>query len=344
MVSQEKVSVIVPIYNVEPYLHQCLDSIIAQTYKNIEIILINDGSLDQSGVIADEYKARDGRIKLIHQKNGGLSDARNRGMEEATGRYTMFVDSDDWLNKTMIETMLNTCINTGADIVQSAFYYAYPDRLLIDRRYLKREQHMITLNKQELMEELVKNRYVKNFAWGKLYKTELIKEIPFKRGVLFEDVFWAHLVMHEVEVYVVLSDAFYYYRQRDDSIVASYSIKNLDILKGLKERHVFLQEYYDYLVLASYKNLLETHLVHYELLERHKEKDVDKLHRQEIQDFIQVNYKKLKKSVKDEPSLRRQLYLFSIHPYLNRGFLGMKSILRRINILPEKDGLEQVNI
>lgn len=344
MLRKEKVSVIVPIYNVEQYLRECLDSIMAQTYKNIEIILINDGSLDQSGAIADEYKEKDKRIKLIHKENGGLSDARNQGMREATGEYTMFVDSDDWLNTSTIETMLNACISLGADVVQSAFYYAYPNKLLIDHRYLKKKEHLITLTKQELMGELVRNHYVKNFAWGKLYKTELIKDIPFKKGVLFEDVFWAHQVMHHVQKYTILHDAFYYYRQRDDSIVASYSIRNLDMIRGLKERHIFIKRHYATLTSESYKNILKMNLIHYDLLEKHNDKDMDKSHRKEIQAYIQTHYENLKQSAIDEPNLRRQLFLFSIHPHLNRGFLRLKSILRRMKVLPNPVELKQVNL
>lgn len=344
MVLKEKVSVIVPIYNVEQYLRQCLDSIIKQTYKNIEIILVNDGSPDESGAIADEYKAKDERIKLIHKENGGLSDARNQGMKEATGEFTMFVDSDDWLNLSTIETMIHTCLHLKADVIQSAFYYTYQDKLLIDRRYLEKSKEPITLNRQELMSELVRNKYVKNFAWGKLYKTKLIKDIPFKKGVLFEDVFWAHQVMHRVKTYAILNDVFYYYRQRDDSIVSAYSPRNLDMIQGLKERHTFIKRHYTTLTSESYKNILKMNLIHYHLLQRHKEKDADKMHRKEIQFYIKSNYEKLKQSVMDDPHLQRQLFLFSIHPYLNMGFLGMQKILRKIKVLPNPVELEQVNI
>lgn len=343
MTQTKKVSVIVPIYNVEIYLRQCLDSIIKQTYRNLEIILVNDGSLDESGKIADAYKAKDERIKLIHKENGGLSDARNQGMKEATGEFIMFVDSDDWLHLSAIEIMLHTCLRLKADVIQSAFYYAYPDKLLIDQGYLGDSHKPTTLNRQELMGQLVRNKYVKNFAWGKLYKTEIIQNLPFKKGVLFEDVFWAHHVMHRVTTYALLNHPFYFYRQRDDSIVSSYSSRNLDLIEGLKERHIFVKRHYAALTSESYKNILKMKLIHYYLLQKHKEQDAKHIHRSKIKSYIKKNYLNLKQSVSDDSHLRRQLLFFSIHPLLNMVYLGMGKLLRRVKILPNPVELKQVN-
>lgn len=117
----DKVSVVVPIYRVEKYLNRCIDSILNQTYRNIEIILVNDGSPDRCGSIAEEYAANDSRIKVIHKENGGLSDARNAGMEKVTSKYMIFVDSDDWLAANAIDILLSTSKKYKADVVQSAF-------------------------------------------------------------------------------------------------------------------------------------------------------------------------------------------------------------------------------
>src|SRR5690625_4114525 len=234
MFQKRRVSIIVPIYKVEKYIYRCVDSILQQTYSNLEIILVNDGSPDNCGEIADDYRNKDTRVKVIHKLNGGLSDARNKGMELVTGEYVMFVDSDDWLDKNTVEIMVNNSLNFKADVVQTAFYYAYDDKLLVDNRYYKESDPSVLLDNKALMYELVKNEKVKNFAWGKLYKTKLIKDIPFEIGVLFEDVFWAHQVMHQVNSYLILHEPLFYYYQRDDSIVATYSPRNLDIIKGLK--------------------------------------------------------------------------------------------------------------
>lgn len=344
MLQDKKVSIIVPIYNVEQYLHRCVDSLLGQTYSNLEIILVNDGSPDRCGLIADEYQAGDSRIQVIHKENGGLSDARNVGMKEVTGVFTMFVDSDDWLDKEAIEQLVHHSVVYKADIVQSALYYAYEDKLLIDNRYYQVNDPPVQLNKRTLMYELVRNEKVKNFAWGKLYKTNLITDIPFMEGVLFEDVFWAHQVMHKVDTYLILHKPLCYYYQRDDSIVTSYSPRNLDIIKGLKARHRFIEAFYKELTLESYQLILKTCLIHYNLLVAHRKKDKEHIHRLEIESYIQENYDTFKEAVKHDKQLSRQLYLFSLHPYFNIGFLGIRKFLRKIKILSRPRGLEQVNM
>lgn len=344
MLQAKKVSIIVPIYKVEQYLRRCVDSLINQTYSNLEIILVNDGSPDQSGLIADQYQEMDARIKTIHKENGGLSDARNVGMKEVTGEFTMFVDSDDWIANDAIEKMVDHSLKYQADIVQAAFYYAYDDKLLIDNRYYQPTDKPTMLNNQSLMYELVRNEKVKNFAWGKLYRTNIIKDLPFMKGVLFEDVFWAHDVMHQVNHYVMIHEPLIYYFQRDDSIVAAYSPRNLDIIKGLKARHHFIEQFYPELINESYLLILKTCLLHYNLLVANRQQDKNKLHRWKIELYIQNNYGIFKEAVQDDKDLHRQLYLFSLHPYINISFLACRKILRKIKLHSRNNGLKQVNI
>ena len=314
----QKVSIVVPIYNVEKYINRCVDSIINQTHKNLQIILVDDGSPDNCRKIVDEYAKQDSRIEIIHKENGGLSDARNFGVRKITGDFTLFVDSDDWLDKKMVETMVSTINKFNADIVQAAFYYAYKDHLLYDDRFYKEDSEPVIYNNNELMKELVINDKVKNFAWGKLYKTSLIKDIPFKKDVLFEDVFWAHNVMKNVNKYVIIHKPLCYYLQRDDSIVATYSIRNLDILKALKERHKFIESNYKELKDKSLNLILRTSIVHYNLLVMNSNKDKNGIHRKEIKKYVLENYKDLKKSINDdEKDLKNQLILFKLWGPLN---------------------------
>jgi glycosyltransferase involved in cell wall biosynthesis len=341
MLLNKIVSVIVPIYKVEKYLTRCIESILKQTYKFLEIILVDDGSPDRCGNIAEEFAKSDDRIKVFHKENGGLSDARNYGMKFAKGDYTIFVDSDDWLAENMVEQLMAASVKYQAEVVQSAYYYAYDEYLLFDHRYYSMESPPVVL-KQTLMYELVKNERVKNFAWGKLYKTSLIKNIPFKKGVLFEDVFWAHKVMDKVDTYVLINQPLYYYFQRSDSIVASYSLKNLDIIKGLKERHEFIVKNYQHLTDDSLKTLLEANLIHYHLLLRNKKKDKGGESRREIQHFLNKDYQKFKKAVSKDQSLKKQLLLFRIHPYFNVLFLLFQKILRKSKLISQPAGLERV--
>jgi glycosyltransferase involved in cell wall biosynthesis len=338
------VSIVVPVYKVEKYIHRCLESILNQTYTNLEIILVDDGSTDKCGEILDEYGKIDNRIKVIHKENGGLSDARNVGMQHVTGSFTLFVDSDDWVDIKMVEEMMNISRFCKADIVQSAFYYAHKDCLFYDNRFFSKSDPHVILDNSSLMYELVVNKKVKNFAWGKLYKTNLIKDIAFEKGVLFEDVFWAHQVMHHVNTYVIIHKPLYYYYQREDSIVASYSPRNLDILKGLKQRHTFLEEHYKGLMEESYKVILETSLIHYNLLFANRKKDKDGFYKQEIQTYINKHFDVFIKATKDERQLKFHLIMFRMHPALNILFLFIKRILRKLKVIPQPLGLERINL
>ncbi|MGM8212341.1 glycosyltransferase family 2 protein [Virgibacillus sp. W0430] len=340
---KEKVSVIVPVYQVEKYIRRCLDSIVNQTYSNLEIIIINDGSPDRCGEIAEAYKQKDDRITVIHQKNGGLSAARNTGMEYATGVYTLFVDSDDWLDLAMVQTLISAAHTFKADVVQAAFYYAHPGHLLLDERYFKQIDPPVVLSRQTGMKELVINEKVKNFAWGKLYKTALIQDIPFTEGVLFEDVYWTHHVMDRVDSYVLLHEPLYYYRQRDDSIVTTYSVRNLDIINGLKERHAFIEKKYAWLTNESYKLLLKTSLYHYYLLVFNKEKDTIGIYRNELKAYIKEHMANLKTAVKNDRDLSRQLQLFSFHPYANLVYLAVRKLWRKVSVADQPKGMRQVN-
>ncbi|RKD23170.1 beta-1,4-galactosyltransferase [Ammoniphilus oxalaticus] len=339
-----KVSLVVPIYKVEQYLAQCVESILRQTYPNLEIILVNDGSPDNCGHIADRYAALDPRVYVIHKENGGLSDARNVGMQRVTGDYVLFVDSDDWLDEKMVEEMVNKSLSYEADVVQSAFYYAYDDHLLYDNRYFSREDEPLVLDRQRLMKELVINEKVKNFAWGKLFKTNLARDIPFKKGVLFEDVFWAHQVMHRAQTYVILHQPMFYYRQRKDSIVATYTPRNLDYLRGLKERHSFIASHYQELSAQSYKNILNASLIHYNLLFLNKEQDKGGALRREIQNYVKNHHQQLKKAAKNDNGLSRQLTWFVIHPNLYLVYNVVIKGLKKLKVISQPSGLERINL
>lgn len=337
-----KVSVVVPIYKVEKYIHRCVDSILEQEYKNLEIILVNDGSPDHCGEIAERYKASDRRIKVIHKVNGGLSDARNHGMKHVTGMYTIFVDSDDWLEKNMIAYLVTCSQKYAADVVQSAFYYAYDDKLLVDKRSGPSNDKPTMMDNKQLMHQLIVNQKVKNFAWGKLYKTELIRDIQFKKGVLFEDIFWAHRVMKRVNTFLLTSKPLYNYYQRNDSIVSTYSIKNLDMVRGLKERHHFIEKNYSELINESYKAILKASLIHYNLLVLKRNLDKDGTYKNEIKTYLYENRLHFENAVINDKSLARQLNLFLLSPYLNITYLGLRKTLRKLKILSPPEGLRRI--
>ena len=177
------ISVIVPIYKVEKYLHKCIDSILAQTYTNLEIILVDDGSPDNCGKICDEYAAKDSRIKVIHQPNGGLSAARNAGLDIATGDYIGFVDSDDYIAPDMYEKLYNALVKNDADMA-ICDYQRFGNELPYDEMSLTTE--VITgLQAMEKQNTVINCSFV--VAWSKLYKSFIFSNVRFPVGKINED-------------------------------------------------------------------------------------------------------------------------------------------------------------
>ena len=157
------ISVVVPVYNVQPYLAQCVESIRSQTFCDLEIILVNDGSPDECPKLCDEYAAKDERVKVVHRSNGGLSEARNAGVKVAGGEWIYFADSDDWLDTAAIQKLYNFAIANDCDVVQGNMYYAYSDHLLY-RKAARCERKANILSRDEAMRALIVNDRVKNFA------------------------------------------------------------------------------------------------------------------------------------------------------------------------------------
>lgn len=236
------VSIIVPIYNVQQYIHRCLDSIINQTYKNIEIILVDDGSPDRCGEICDEISLKDSRIKVIHKINGGLSDARNVGLDNATGDYICFIDSDDYIEYDYIESMLNKAIKYSADLVVSNFKYVYEDGSYKD--YIFNYDDAL-IDSKKAMDILVSNQEYLPLvvAWSKLYSKNLFDDIRFKKGIIHEDEEIAHKILDKSANILLTNKVLYNYVQRSGSIMSEASVlKSIIICDILEERYNFLLE------------------------------------------------------------------------------------------------------
>lgn len=230
------VSIIVPIYNVELYLNECLESIINQTYTNLEIILVNDGSKDSSGIICDTYAAKDKRIKVIHKINGGLSNARNTGILESNGDYLVFIDSDDyWSNKEFIQKLIDK-INfhdIKPEIVLFNFtnYFEKHKKFKVDGRNFD-----INLNNYssilEKLEILVKNNIFTASACFKCFKSSFVKDNQFffKPNIYCEDVEWTGRILLKVKYLELLNDSNYIYRRRNGSITTTIGKRNINDL------------------------------------------------------------------------------------------------------------------
>lgn len=279
------ISVIIPIFNVEKYLKRCVDSIINQTYKNLEIILVDDGSTDECPGICDDYAKKDGRIKVIHKENGGLSDARNAGMKTASGEYIGFVDSDDWIDlqtySLVLQKMFDTQSQIGAfNIISVSDGDFSPD--LSDK--------FEVLDSQKAIENTIDNVKVKTVAWNKLYHRSVLKDLSFKIGRLNEDEFFTFYALDKAERIVYLYRQCYYYYQRPDSIMGSYSIKRLDMLDGVRERMNFTKEHYPEIYPKAKLSFCGCCVFQYQKLLRNKKVDKYKEGKQKI--------KKLRSTVK----------------------------------------------
>ena len=235
----ELISIIVPIYNVEKYLRMCLDSIEQQTYSNIEVLLINDGSPDASGEICQEYVARDSRFHYFEKENGGLSDARNYGIERSNGKYITFVDSDDWLELTYVEDLYQAAIRNDADTVVSHFtIYNESDRNyyvhIWDDYYEK------TYTGEELVLELPSlesEGYVFTTSWGILFNQKLFNNIRFPKGKVIEDSRTNYKLFFKSEKITYIHKEIYYHREGIKSICSNITEKFLtDVLECLLER------------------------------------------------------------------------------------------------------------
>lgn len=265
----EQISIIIPVYNVEKYLPECIESVLHQTYKNLQIILVDDGSSDSCSAICDEYAQKYGFIIAIHKENSGLSDARNTGLCYATGEFVYYLDSDDYIEQNTIELLVECQERTQADVVFGNYYYTFPDYETIADTFYQEET---ILNNYEAMAALV-NGKIQTFAWGKLIRTEIAEKYLFPKGKLFEDHYWTHFAFGDAKRVAIISQPLVHYRQRNNSISYTFNLRRLDVLEGWLNRKVFLEEKYPELVDVCMKQYAERYVeVAWLVLTRMKQK------------------------------------------------------------------------
>ena len=216
----ETISVIVPVYNVEDYLEECLDSLLAQTHENLEIILVDDGSTDRSGSICDRYGKMDSRIRVLHRENGGVSAARNAGLEAATGQWIGWVDSDDWVERDMFAFLLEQALGHGADIAVSGRFEEGRTTGFFGRR------EKTLLDREAALRLLLEEDGVDNALYDKLWNRELFRDIRFPLGKTYEDLAVVWQLFARAERVVLLPEQKYHYRYRRGSIMGNVSLPN----------------------------------------------------------------------------------------------------------------------
>lgn len=280
--SQEKalISIIIPVYKVEKYLEKCIQSVINQTYENLQIILVDDGSPDNCGKICDEYAKKDHRIEVIHKSNGGLSDARNKGLEIAKGEYIGFVDSDDYIEADIYEVLYNLLKQYNADVSICNFYTVSQGKIAIKNV----DSGIKEYTRIEILKEILLDNDIQSYAWNKLYKRELFGEIKYPVGKKYEDIGTTFYLLEKCNKVVVTGKPEYYYINRQDSIVNNVTETTItDYIELIMQRYDYIEE--NIKELSSYnkdylKRILKT-----------AEQDIKSL--KEVGDYTKKKYEEL---------------------------------------------------
>lgn len=244
MEEKDKISIIVPVYNVEEFLPRCVKSILKQSYKNIEILLIDDGSTDESGTLCDNYANNNTNIKVYHKKNGGLSDARNYGIEKATGKYIAFIDSDDYVAEDYCKILYNNLIKYEADI--SICSFVKTDGKNDNIGEIKEQIKTYTgIDKQKNI--LNHMNTITTVAWNKLYRKEIWNNLRYPKGKINEDEFVVHYLMYKAKKVVYTNMILYYYYQRSNSIMKKkFSSERFDVIDAFQDRWQFYKKHEEY--------------------------------------------------------------------------------------------------
>ena len=238
--SHPLLTVIVPCYNVEKYINKCITSIAGQTYTNLEILLIDDGSTDQTGKLCDAWQGKDNRIRVIHKQNEGASYARKTGVEKATAGYVTFVDADDWIDKNMYADMMTTLLSTNSDIANCNFCMVYDDGRM-KHRDNERDATIKTMGRIESMIMYLEDHEWRTSFGTKIFKKKLFDHVEFPKGRVMGEDMIIHNLFHQVSQSVFLNSEYYFYFNRNNST----SRLQGDTRKDLKNRSDFSDAYYE---------------------------------------------------------------------------------------------------
>lgn len=244
------ISIIVPVYKVEKYLDKCISSIVGQTYRNLEILLVDDGSPDRSGEICDTWAAKDSRIQVIHQQNAGGGAARNVALDRARGDLIGFIDSDDYMAPDMFEHLCGL-LGQGADIAECGYLDVFDDNAVFDGNSGVR-----TYTAQEAMAEHLRDRIFRQLIWNKLYRREVIGDIRFPVGTRIDDEFFTYRVLGNAKKLVRSEKVCYAYRQLGSSVMHSMSAqKRLQAVEAKVQRQGYIEKKFPELADLSMKDL-----------------------------------------------------------------------------------------
>lgn len=325
MKEEKKISIIIPIYNVEKYLPACVESILQQTYKNLEIILVDDGSPDRCPVICDDLAQKDDRIRVIHQKNKGLSGARNTGIENARGDYLIFVDSDDTVEQTLVEELYTYAEKWNCAIVACGRNYIFEDGQIVCK--IAHDESKV-YGFEEAMQEMNSFRLFDMSAWAKIYRRELFEDIRFPEGKLSEDYYIMYKLFDKAQTIGYVAKPLYNYLQRQSSISRNKKI-NHDFADAAKKQMEFLDDKYPQMSVLGHTAYASANLTVYDFYLKNGVKcPKDKL--LEFKKTVRNNLVYIRKNKNISKAKRIQFELFDKCAVLYKGVFVLYRKIRRV--------------
>lgn len=290
----ELVSIIIPLYNVEKYLKRCIDSVINQTYKNLEIILVDDGSVDGSPKIADVYARDDKRVIALHKENGGTASARNLGLDSAHGRYVTFIDADDWIDSKYIETLYNAC-ESGADVAETDYVVTSGETVPVEY-----EKDVLIKSGKELYQD--REYYFSTRAvvpWNKLYSAKCFENLRFNEDKYSEDVFTVFKAVYPCKSVAVLkAKPYYYFDNENGKIKAPLTLKKIDGIEGYSKQYKYFAGQNDNVACAYAAEKIYRLIAYYYALSGRKGVNDRKAIVRKLKEYYREFYKKFKGTVK----------------------------------------------
>ena len=325
MKEEKKISIIIPIYNVEKYLPACVESILQQTYKNLEVILVDDGSPDRCPVICDELAQKDDRIRVIHQKNKGLSGARNTGIDNAQGDYLIFVDSDDTVEQTLVEELYTYAEKWNCAIVACGRNYIFEDGQIVCE--IAHDESKV-YGFGEAMQEMNSFRLFDMSAWAKIYRKELFEDIRFPEGKLSEDYYIMYKLFDKAQTIGYVAKPLYNYLQRQSSISRNKKI-NHDFADAAKKQMEFLDEKYPQMSVLGHTAYASANLTVYDFYLKNGVKcPKDKL--LEFKKAVRDNLVYIRKNKNISKAKRIQFELFDKCAVIYKGVFVLYRKIRRV--------------
>ncbi|WP_407856662.1 glycosyltransferase family 2 protein [Enterococcus hailinensis] len=280
-----EISIIVPVYNVENYLEKCINSLISQTIKDIEIILVDDGSTDKSGEICDKFAKIDSRIKVLHKKNGGLSDARNFGIDYAKGKYLGFIDSDDYVDRDMYEFLYSNIKNSGSDMSTCGIYNVHKGKDI-----QKLEHYSRVVNSKEAIDLVLDGNILVANAVNKLYKKDLFKEIRYPKGKVGEDAAVIFDILDSCnQVHIDTTQKYYYYHREGSITSKKFTKSDIDFIEIWEINESWINNKYPDLYNKAHTRLCWANFVVLDKLVFSKNKEFQK-EKRNIRSFLTNNF------------------------------------------------------